>query len=377
MLAQLLAIARNTFFESIRQPIMLVVLMVATIAIILANPLAAFTMEDDQRMLIDMGLATIFLCGCLLAAFIATNVLGREIENKTALTVVSKPVPRPVFVVGKYLGVAAAITLGTLLMTFVFMLTEQHTVLQTARSPLHGPVLIFSFIAFVLGTGTAVWCNYFYGRVFASTVVVALTPLAALAYLFSMMFTAEFSLQPISVGFKPQLWLAVITLWMAILVLTAIALAVSTRLGQVMTLVITLGVFIMGMLSDWTFGRRMEMLRNLWLDLARSEGLTQTVDKVQTVRMVTGEVETITSQVEVATQSLMSFATFPQKVEYALYQIGYAILPNFQVMFLSDALTQGHLIPVSYIIRTLIYGVLYIGAALAAATFLFQTREVG
>lgn len=377
MFQQTFAIFRNTFFESIRQPIMLVVLMVATIAIILANPLAAFTMEDDQRMLIDMGLATIFLCGCLLAAFIATNVLGREIENKTALTVVSKPVPRPVFVVGKYLGVAAAITLGTLLMTFVFMLTEQHTVLQTARSPLHGPVLIFSFIAFVLGTGTAVWCNYFYGRVFASTVVVTLTPLAGLAYLFSMMFTAEFSLQPISAGFKPQLWLAVITLWMAILVLTAIALAVSTRLGQVMTLVITLGVFIMGMLSDWTFGRRMEMLRNLWLDLARSEGLTHTVDKVQTVRMVTGEVETISSQVEVATQSLMSFATFPQKVEYALYQVGYAILPNFQVMFLSDALTQGHLIPVSYIIRTLIYGVLYIGAALALATFLFQTREVG
>ena len=43
-----------------------------TIALILANPLAAFTMEDDQRMLIDMGLATVFLCGCLLSAFIAT-----------------------------------------------------------------------------------------------------------------------------------------------------------------------------------------------------------------------------------------------------------------------------------------------------------------
>ncbi len=377
MFQQTFAIFRNTFFESIRQPIMLVTLMVATIALILANPLAAFTMEDDQRMLIDMGLATVFLCGCLLAAFIATNVLGREIENKTVLTIVSKPVARPLFVIGKYLGVAAAITLGTIYMTFVFMLSEQHTVLQTSRSPLHGPVLVFSFIAFVVGSGTAVWCNYFYGKVFASTIIVMLTPLAGLAYLFSMMFDATFTLQPISVGFKGQLWLAVITLWMAILILTAIALAASTRLGQVMTLVITFGVFILGMLSDWILGRRMEMLRNLWLDRARGEGLVQSVEKVQTVRMVTGEVETITSQIEVATVPLSGYAAFGEKIEYMLYQIGYAILPNFQVMFLSDALTQGHLIPIDYIIRTLIYGVLYIGAALALATFLFQTREVG
>lgn len=377
MFQQTFAIFRNTFFESIRQPIMLVVLMVATIAIVLANPLAAFTMEDDQRMLIDMGLATVFLCGCLLAAFIATNVLGREIENKTALTVVSKPVPRPLFVLGKYLGVAAAITLGTIYMTFVFMLTEQHTVLQTARSPLHGPVLVFSFLAFVIGMGTAVWCNYFYGKVFASTVIVTLTPLAGLAYFFSMMFTPMFELQPIKTDFEPQLWLAVVTLWMAILVLSAIALAVSTRLGQVMTLVITLGIFLLGMLSDWIFGRRIEMLRGLWLDMARSDGLTRTEEKIQTVRMVTGEIETITSRIEVASQPLTDFATLTQKLEYGAYKVCYAILPNFQVMFLSDALTQGHLIPVSYILRTLIYGVLYIGAALALATFLFQTREVG
>jgi hypothetical protein len=46
-------------------------------------------------------------------------------------------------------------------------------------------------------------------------------------------------------------------------------------------------------------------------------------------------------------------------------------------MFLSDALTQEHIIPTSYVLRTMLYGVLYIGAALALATFMFQTREVG
>ena len=65
------------------------------------NLLAGFTMEDDQRMMIDLGLSTILLCGTLLAAFIATNVLNREIQNRTVLTVISKPVSRPVFVLGK------------------------------------------------------------------------------------------------------------------------------------------------------------------------------------------------------------------------------------------------------------------------------------
>ena len=84
MFQQLLAITRNTFFESIRQPIMLVVLVAAAVLIVLSNPLSAFTMDENQRMLVDIGLATVFMAGAVLAAFIATNVLGREIENKTA-----------------------------------------------------------------------------------------------------------------------------------------------------------------------------------------------------------------------------------------------------------------------------------------------------
>ena len=81
MIEQLLAIARNTFFESIRQPIVLVVLLIATVLLVLSNPLSAFTMADDQHMFIDIGMATVFLFGALLAAFVATSVLVREIEN--------------------------------------------------------------------------------------------------------------------------------------------------------------------------------------------------------------------------------------------------------------------------------------------------------
>ena len=78
----------------------LVITVAAMVLIVLSNLSAYHGREpanaDRHR------LATVFLAGPC-CAFIATNVLGREI-NRTALTVISKPVNRPVFVVGKFLG---------------------------------------------------------------------------------------------------------------------------------------------------------------------------------------------------------------------------------------------------------------------------------
>lgn len=377
MFQQTFAIIRNTFFESIRQPIMLVVLGAATMLLILSNPLAAFTMMDDQRMLVDIGLATVFLCGALLAAFIATNVLGREIENRTVLTVISKPVSRPIFVLGKYFGVAAAITVGTLYMSFVFLLVEQHSVLETVRDPVHVPVVLFGVGAGVLGLGTGIWCNFFYGKVFSSTVICVTTPLAGLAYVLSMMFRPNFALQPIMNGFRPQIWLALIAVLVAILVLSAIALAASTRLGQVMTLCVTVGMFLLGMLSDWFFGAHLATLRESWLQEASAAGKTRMVQSVQEVSLTSGEVNRIENTIEVPTESLWQFASGAQKIDYAATRVAYSIIPNFQVLWLSDAVTQKHIIPTGYIATTTLYGACHILAALSLATFLFQRREVG
>jgi len=100
MIQQISAIFKNTFLESIRQPIYLIMVGIGVIALVLNLNMASFTMDDDNKFLIDMGMATIFLCGLLIAAFVATSVLTQEIENRTVLTVVSKPVGRPLFILG-------------------------------------------------------------------------------------------------------------------------------------------------------------------------------------------------------------------------------------------------------------------------------------
>ena len=69
-----------------------------------------------------------------LAAFVATNVLTREIDNRTVLTVVSKPVSRPIFVLGKFLGVAGAQTIVMVFLAVLFMLVEIHGVREAVAA---------------------------------------------------------------------------------------------------------------------------------------------------------------------------------------------------------------------------------------------------
>ena len=377
MPTQMLAIARNTFFESIRQPITLVVVAAAALMIIMSNPLAAFTMGEDQRMLVDIGLATVFTGGAVLAAFIATGVLGREIAEKTALTVVSKPVSRTTFLLGKYLGVAGALMLATLCLTLVFLLTEMHAVIQTVRDPVHLPVLVFGFGSLVLGLAIAVWCNYFYGTVFTSTALFTITPMLLVGYLVALNFEPDFTRQPMSASFKGQLWVAVAAIAVAECMLAAFAVAFSTRLGQVMTLLATLATLLVGLLSDWLFARPINTIEAKWLERATAAGDVETVEVTTTLNRVGDAPESIMRTVEVATVPLSEFAQSGEMLPWVLLKTAYGIVPNFQVLWLSDALTQNVIIPTSYLLNALGYGAMYTVMALALGILLFQRRELG
>ena len=72
MLVKLFAIAANTLLEAVRQPIYGVILMVTAGLLMLNVALAGFTLEDDNKLLQDLGLSTLLLSGLFLAAFSAT-----------------------------------------------------------------------------------------------------------------------------------------------------------------------------------------------------------------------------------------------------------------------------------------------------------------
>ncbi|MDP6479923.1 MAG: ABC-2 transporter permease [Phycisphaerales bacterium] len=377
MISQILTIAQNTFFESLRQPVTLVVVAAAALLLVMSNPLAAFTMGEDQRMLVDLGLATIFLAGAVLASFLATNVVGREITNRTALTVISKPVSRPVFILGKYFGVLMALLLACLALTLIFMLVEMHAVLQTVRDPIHVPVLLFGFGGVLLAALAAVWCNYFYGMAFTSTVIFMSVPVLLVAYFLSLNFEPDFGRQPMLESFKGNIWLATIALGTCVAMLAAIAVAVSTRLGQVMTLAVTVGLFVLGLLSDWIFGRLLRGMESDWLARATEAGLTDEVEFTTIIERTSGEIAEKVALIDQATVPLTDMASSGEVFGWSLLKVGYAVLPNFQVLWLSDAVTQDIVIPSGFLIRSVGYGLIYTLAALAVGVALFQRRDLG
>ena len=163
----LFTLARNAFLESIRQPVHAVLICTALFALVFNVNVAGYTLEDDNKLLVDLGLSTLFLAGLLMAAFTATSVLSREIENKTVLTVISKPVPRPLVVLGKFLGVAGAIATAYWLLAVVFLLTVRHRVQSSVREEdiFAGPVVTFGLLAILLtfliaGLGSAALVCY-------------------------------------------------------------------------------------------------------------------------------------------------------------------------------------------------------------------------
>ena len=263
MILQILTIARTTFIEAARQPVLLLVVLLSGILQVFNTWSTGFAMGQeetsevvgDNKLLLDIGLATIFVLGAILAGFLATAVMSREIENKTVLTIVSKPVPRPVLIVGKYLGVTGAI-LGAMLVMLVFLLMAiRHGVMTNASDTLDGPVLLFTLSGVFLALALAGWTNFFYGWNFSQTSMSLLVPFAVVGYVAALFLSKKWEVQPIWVDFKPQITIACICLVLAVTVLCAAAVAASTRLGQVMTIVVCFGIFVLSLFSNFLIGR--------------------------------------------------------------------------------------------------------------------------
>ncbi|TWT57531.1 hypothetical protein KOR42_08920 [Thalassoglobus neptunius] len=108
-------IARATTKEAIRQPIFLLVTGLGVLVMIANYYVPFFSMGDDTKMYIDCGLAMTLICALLMSVWTASISVAEEIEGKTAMTLLSKPINRRQFVFGKYVG----ITQSSLLLIFV------------------------------------------------------------------------------------------------------------------------------------------------------------------------------------------------------------------------------------------------------------------
>ena len=131
-------IAINTFKEAIRDKILYNLLIFALIVIVASVLLGRLTIGQDQRVIKDIGLATMSLFGVLIATFVGTSLVHKEIRRKTIYTIISKPIHRREFVLGKYCGLLLTMLVNLLIMTVIlFAVLILHRLLFA--QPLTGP----------------------------------------------------------------------------------------------------------------------------------------------------------------------------------------------------------------------------------------------
>lgn len=102
-------IATAAMKEAIRQPVFFLLVAGSMTLMVLNVFLPVFTFGDDIKMYKDCGFETLRFSGLILAVWTASQCIASEIEGKTAITLLSKPINRRQFIVGKYFGILLAV----------------------------------------------------------------------------------------------------------------------------------------------------------------------------------------------------------------------------------------------------------------------------
>jgi ABC-type transport system involved in multi-copper enzyme maturation permease subunit len=311
---KLLIIAKNTLTETLRQPVYAVIIAFSLFLFFMSPSIAMYSMDEDIKMLRELGLSTLVLTGLFIAIFSATAAVTEEIETKTITTVLSKPVGRPTFILGKFLGVTAAVVLAHYICTSALLMAVRHGVLEAATDTHDWPVIATAAAVVFLSLLLTAFLNYIYDWNFSATIIILTAIFITFGIIFLSFIDKEWKFNPENNNLHAFDLFAVI-------VLVALAIMFSTRFNVVLTLACCVGMFLLGLISDYVFGR------------------------------------------------------FAQTQLWA--KIGHILAPNLQVFWISDAIYEGSSIEPYYLLLSGGYTILYTAGILLLAIALFQRRQVG
>jgi ABC-type transport system involved in multi-copper enzyme maturation permease subunit len=313
-------IAVNAFMELVRQPVFLLLMTGSVLfEIFLAVPYY-FAFGDEMKLVKTSALAVMLLTGLFGAVLSASASLAREIRSGTALAVLSKPVGRAQFLLAKFAGLAAALTLLAYVnligvMTASWMAFDAYGKTNVQALAIFGGAVAFAY-------ALAGFSNYFLRRPFVSDAVFALVVMATVAAFVIFQFVVQMQSLGEKAAVDWRLIPAGLLILFAFWIFAAVALACSTRLDMIATLSVCSAVFLVGLMSDYLFG--LPAAHGSWWASAL-----------------------------------------------------YSAVPNWQLFWLADALETGKsTFHWAYVGKALGYVIFYAGAALAVAVALFDDREL-
>lgn len=120
-LTRIIVIASNGFREVIRDRILYVMVFFALLLILASRILPPIAVSADEKIFLDLGIGAISLLGAIVAIFVGTGLVNKEIEKKTVLILIPKPITKTEFIIGKHLGLSAVLTVLVASMTVLYL----------------------------------------------------------------------------------------------------------------------------------------------------------------------------------------------------------------------------------------------------------------
>lgn len=157
---KILAICINTFREAVRDKILYSLVFFALLMIGVGSVMDRVTIGQTDKIILDFGLASISIFGVLIAIFVGVGLVFKEIDKRTIYSIVSKPIERWQFLLGKYFGLILTLFVEVALMSvglsIAMVLFSAHG-LQTSFFY----AIFLTFIELCLMTSVAVFFSSF------------------------------------------------------------------------------------------------------------------------------------------------------------------------------------------------------------------------
>ncbi len=123
------AIAMNTFREAVRDRVLYTLLIFGLVLIIASEVLSPLTLGQQEKIVKDVGLASISIFGLLIILFVGTGLLYKELDKRTIYTILSKPIYRYQFILGKFFGLLMTLFVIVAILTggfYLYMWAAHH-----------------------------------------------------------------------------------------------------------------------------------------------------------------------------------------------------------------------------------------------------------
>ena len=141
------AIALNTFRESVRDRVLYNLILFVLILVAASVFVSDLSLDMESQFTAALGLSAMLVFGALIAIFIGVALVYKEIDKRTIYSLISKPVHRHEFIIGKYAGLCLTLLVNSAVMVLG---TELALLYVNGKFvPLHSAVLAASFLVYL------------------------------------------------------------------------------------------------------------------------------------------------------------------------------------------------------------------------------------